>query len=632
MAKKEFLSFEGLQRLVDNINEKFNAKADKKETDALGKRINNLILSSGTESSAEVVDARTGYDGTAHDTLGTAIRNQVSELKGDLAKLENNIFVPISDVLNIAFENGGINGGSGNNIDNPYRIRSTEWHTLSNEINAEEFNIYVLTGQLICIYCKQNGEDTHSTGWIFDDSTISVPIVKDYRYRFMYQLDGTSTSNVDWTKYFRFSYDGKRYPNTEMPLVSSKVDDVYDFVGSVIINPNFEQGGLNGATGDKVVSDTRIRFAEPISFPYGGKIVIDCGYQFALFRYKLKAGVYEYDNFGSGWVGGNTDKVTYEIEASGTHFFNLMIQSDFATDIALKRGIKVYRYDKLNTKNVISEIQTFDEYAEKPTKNMKVVTMGDSMFLYGNGNLETSWQKVMQKYFGFNEVISVGIGGSGFRWSGSEIRHYDIPSGHSIGDNLPQTSGVSTSATHESAFCSWYRISNTIPSDTDIVIIGTGTNDVGYETFPDDESDMTFVTGSNTDTEWYNSSHYSEFNGDYDLSKLRGAMLSTIMKVQAQAPNALVVFMNFPNSRGIQSQNRTSTVSTELQKPILDAMKYIHELWGIPLIDVCGNSGINPLNRKKYIADAIHPNGYGYATKVANAVISGLKPLLNNGI
>ena len=34
----------------------------KPAVDALGKRIDNLILSSGTESSAEVVDARTGYD------------------------------------------------------------------------------------------------------------------------------------------------------------------------------------------------------------------------------------------------------------------------------------------------------------------------------------------------------------------------------------------------------------------------------------------------------------------------------------------------------------------------------------------------------------------------------------------
>lgn len=82
MAKKEFLSFEGLQRLVDNIKAKFDAKADKTTVDALGKRIDNLILSSG-----EVIDARTGYDGTAYDTLGTAIRSQVSELNVDIAEI-----------------------------------------------------------------------------------------------------------------------------------------------------------------------------------------------------------------------------------------------------------------------------------------------------------------------------------------------------------------------------------------------------------------------------------------------------------------------------------------------------------------------------------------------------------------
>ena len=61
----------------------------KSDVDALGKRIDNLILSSGTESSAEVIDARTGYDGTSYDTLGTAIRTQASELKSDLVDLRS---------------------------------------------------------------------------------------------------------------------------------------------------------------------------------------------------------------------------------------------------------------------------------------------------------------------------------------------------------------------------------------------------------------------------------------------------------------------------------------------------------------------------------------------------------------
>ena len=50
----------------------------------INSRIDNLILSSGSESSAEVTDARSGYDGKAYATLGAAIRSQVSELKEDL--------------------------------------------------------------------------------------------------------------------------------------------------------------------------------------------------------------------------------------------------------------------------------------------------------------------------------------------------------------------------------------------------------------------------------------------------------------------------------------------------------------------------------------------------------------------
>ena len=53
----------------------------------LNSRIDNLILSSGSESSAEVTDARTGYDGATYATLGTAIRSQASALKEDITNI-----------------------------------------------------------------------------------------------------------------------------------------------------------------------------------------------------------------------------------------------------------------------------------------------------------------------------------------------------------------------------------------------------------------------------------------------------------------------------------------------------------------------------------------------------------------
>lgn len=61
------------------------AKTAKATADLTDSRLDSLIVDgTPTEGNTELIDARTGYDGTAYDTLGTAIRSQVNELKGDL--------------------------------------------------------------------------------------------------------------------------------------------------------------------------------------------------------------------------------------------------------------------------------------------------------------------------------------------------------------------------------------------------------------------------------------------------------------------------------------------------------------------------------------------------------------------
>ena len=105
--------------------------AYKPAVEALGKRIDNLILSSGTESSAEVVDARNGYDGTTYDTLGTAIRSQVSEIKDDLTDISN----LLEGIDNYAeFEIGSINDTNGNLTTNVYRVRSKSTINIDRDI------------------------------------------------------------------------------------------------------------------------------------------------------------------------------------------------------------------------------------------------------------------------------------------------------------------------------------------------------------------------------------------------------------------------------------------------------------------------------------------------------------------
>jgi hypothetical protein len=87
---EEYLDKTGLTYLWSKIKEKFDTKADNTalnaKADALEKRIDNLVLSSGNESSAEVIDARIGYNGKAYNVLGKAIRAQVNDINAALVK------------------------------------------------------------------------------------------------------------------------------------------------------------------------------------------------------------------------------------------------------------------------------------------------------------------------------------------------------------------------------------------------------------------------------------------------------------------------------------------------------------------------------------------------------------------
>lgn len=61
----------------------------KKDFDVLEARMNQFtsLKEGSTTGDAELIDGRIGYDGKVHDNIGGAIREQVGELKSDLAKL-----------------------------------------------------------------------------------------------------------------------------------------------------------------------------------------------------------------------------------------------------------------------------------------------------------------------------------------------------------------------------------------------------------------------------------------------------------------------------------------------------------------------------------------------------------------
>lgn len=123
---------------IDNANSRIDdAQSGIKTTNS---RIDNLIVSSGSESSAEVIDARTGYDGTAYDTLGTAIRTQVNNLNDDIVQLNDGNYFDKYEISN--YELGYTNATNGDNNDleaTDTRIRNNRawWLKKGSIIKAE---------------------------------------------------------------------------------------------------------------------------------------------------------------------------------------------------------------------------------------------------------------------------------------------------------------------------------------------------------------------------------------------------------------------------------------------------------------------------------------------------------------
>ena len=83
--------------------EEINLKIDSVDT-RLGNRINNIVANNNpTEGNTELIDIRSGYDGTTYPSAGEAIRKQIGSLSEDLGDIENATTVTISskNLLNI---------------------------------------------------------------------------------------------------------------------------------------------------------------------------------------------------------------------------------------------------------------------------------------------------------------------------------------------------------------------------------------------------------------------------------------------------------------------------------------------------------------------------------------------------
>lgn len=229
---------------------------------------------------------------------------------------------------------------------------------------------------------------------------------------------------------------------------------------------------------------------------------------------------------------------------------------------------KPYENDKLYIPKDI--IEDMNNKTESWYKGKKICAYGDSV------TEQNKWQSFVSSYFNCS-FYNRGVGGT-------------------------TVTQVNSSTNHMSADS---RI-ETIPTDSDVILVFGGHND--WSSASIDIGDIKTKALS-------------------ESTSFKSAFALMLKKIQTRCPNAKIITMTPVGGRTEEAsvnQDKQFYIRDLCMTDFANAVKEVSAYYGIPCIDINGNSGINTLNHTTYIADVIHPNSEG-GKLIANEVINGLK-------
>lgn len=269
--------------------------------------------------------------------------------------------------------------------------------------------------------------------------------------------------------------------------------------------------------------------------------------------------------------------------------------------------------------------------------NKNVLIYGDSITeMSSNGDWNypftnrATWGHIVAQHLHLATLRGRGVGGTAFQWYNNyrKVAYVNADTGviksvsNTTFEDAEEVEGLVKSRT---IGCSWNRITTMIPASIkdkiNLIIIFFNNDYVNIESEP------TWVANSNIDTEWSNSEYYANYGGDYNILDFQGAILSTVMKIQAWMPNTKIIVMNVlsgynPDNPKKDPENAYNGKGPNNYIKSTIIPNICHRL-SIPCIDTYGNCGINQLNRGSMLADYIHPNNYGHK-KIAECVLGAM--------
>lgn len=501
-------------------------------------------------------------------------------------------------------------------FDNNGKMTNKEFTTITVPENAKFFRTGISNSNIIFGYMLIYGE------------TISdyVPYLEKY-----YKIDDikkTSDNNKETIK----KYIGKIFPKNRINYSAIKTGYLLNYTTGAILNTGNSNHTVSGKC--YCIQGEQLNIASLNS--------AKTGYTYLQPRYAFYD---DRDVFISGGICSNTSTEPQNLDVpNGAEYviFGQIGNASVAKDGKIIAGNTVDYPDRLS---FIGNYSTYQEVREgisvdnivgiedkSDWKGKTILSYGDSITAIGN-ILNGSWQEYLVNYFKFGSYYGRGIGGQTYQYNKKPWFANPDGSYNSRDDNGDMTDRSTYSipngcTAHYGYFSSWDRIttmiSDDIKDDIDLIIV-FGVNDGSSASKFDIP---TWVSNATQDALWATATE-NVLHGDYDINTLNGAIASTIMKLQARCPNALIVFGTGWSGRA-NGENETgiNPLYDEHGLNIWKEGKIVKEecnYFSINCIDIWGTTGCNPLNRNKYDQDAIHPYLIDGKKALARAWISGLK-------
>lgn len=586
-----------------DVEEKLKLKANQKDLEVVESKVDLLsrVENGQTEGNGELLDIRIDNEGFEHSSSGNAVRSQINKITDVLEKLPN--------LIN----------------HNKTKVGFMETTGVISDLQDYKYTELIKVDEGKTIYF---GSTNSNYAYVKRVTAYTNPTTVDQAKGGQDLMSWTVPAGV---KYAVFTFMPSKYNNLTAKYDS--IGDVNNYEYGYVLN--YDKLNDKG----KTIIENSKETTDKISISYNlfndnvgitkGKALKNTGELYDAvthFATDFIEGVKEettytmehiryllcFDEKGSilsEVVSSNDSKITFKTPKKCSKIrFNTGI-SYLDTYVSLYEGSEIKQNNlpivQIKNENIVFEKELKNTLSTK-WKGVKWCSYGDSITGYENTN---NWQNITTNYFEMGSHFNRGVGGS-------EIAYWEGMTFDYEGKIIPR------------GMCMWDRI-KTIPQDVKLIFFMGGTNDVfRYDGTP--KGDLVFNKSDKNDLSWYD---YCTTNGlrtgDFNIKTFKGAVASTIMKLQTWCPNALIIVGTQLSGRvKVKNNGETEYPKNNLGLSPIDYVEFTKEsaqFMSTPIIDVFGQTGINLFNRDKYLSDEVHPYTNEGQKLLARVVINGLK-------